>query len=88
MSFETPGMCLSCANGYGLSASSSANSWATLFKATDGVECCCNTANAPRLSELTDTGVVRMKSVLQTRRLADTANASRSVLNAGSPRRP
>eukprot|EP00969_Alexandrium_andersonii_P270717 11965944-Alexandrium_andersonii.AAC.1 len=40
MSFDTPGMCLSCTNGYGPSASPSANSWAIAFQATEGVECC------------------------------------------------
>eukprot|EP00969_Alexandrium_andersonii_P284415 12573982-Alexandrium_andersonii.AAC.1 len=58
-SLDTPGICLSCANGYGFIASSRANSWAIRFSATDGVEYCCNTARAPRLSELIDTGVVR-----------------------------
>eukprot|EP00969_Alexandrium_andersonii_P008905 389714-Alexandrium_andersonii.AAC.1 len=38
-SLDTPGMCLSCANGYGFTASPSTNSWAILFNATDGVEC-------------------------------------------------
>eukprot|EP00969_Alexandrium_andersonii_P281864 12460266-Alexandrium_andersonii.AAC.1 len=88
MSLDTPGICLSCANGYGLIASSKANSWAIRFKATDGVECCWRTARAPKLSELTDTGVVRVNSVFQTRRLTNTARASQSVLKAGSPRRP
>eukprot|EP00969_Alexandrium_andersonii_P372226 15481268-Alexandrium_andersonii.AAC.1 len=59
MSLDTPGICLSCAKGYGFTASSRANSWAIRFNATDGVKCCCNTARAPRLSELTDTGVAR-----------------------------
>eukprot|EP00969_Alexandrium_andersonii_P285241 12609728-Alexandrium_andersonii.AAC.1 len=40
MSSATPGMCLSCANGYGRSASPRTNSWAIVFRATDGVECC------------------------------------------------
>eukprot|EP00969_Alexandrium_andersonii_P271217 11987373-Alexandrium_andersonii.AAC.1 len=56
-----------------------------VLSATDGVECCCSTARAPRLSELTDTGVLRVKSVLQTRRLTNTARASRTALNWGSP---
>eukprot|EP00969_Alexandrium_andersonii_P048119 2112127-Alexandrium_andersonii.AAC.1 len=47
MSFDTPGMCLSCAKGYGPSASSSANAWAIVLSATDGVECCWSTASAP-----------------------------------------
>eukprot|EP00969_Alexandrium_andersonii_P039684 1738625-Alexandrium_andersonii.AAC.1 len=47
MSFGTPGMCLSCANGCGSSASSNANSWAIVLSATDGVECCWSTASAP-----------------------------------------
>eukprot|EP00969_Alexandrium_andersonii_P173505 7670302-Alexandrium_andersonii.AAC.1 len=40
ISFDTPGMRLSCANGYGPSASPNANSWAIVLSATDGVECC------------------------------------------------
>eukprot|EP00969_Alexandrium_andersonii_P131774 5827443-Alexandrium_andersonii.AAC.1 len=47
IAFDTPGMCLSCANGYGSCASPSANTWAIVFKATDGVECCGSTASAP-----------------------------------------
>eukprot|EP00969_Alexandrium_andersonii_P287122 12692659-Alexandrium_andersonii.AAC.2 len=43
-SFEMPGMCLSCERGMGCSASSRANSWAIRLSATDGVECCRNTA--------------------------------------------
>eukprot|EP00969_Alexandrium_andersonii_P284654 12583411-Alexandrium_andersonii.AAC.1 len=33
-----------------------------VLSATDGVECCCNTARAPRLPELTDTGALRVNS--------------------------
>eukprot|EP00969_Alexandrium_andersonii_P038428 1683493-Alexandrium_andersonii.AAC.1 len=47
ISFDTPGMCLSCANGYGSSASPSANSWAIVLSAMDGVERCWRTASAP-----------------------------------------
>eukprot|EP00969_Alexandrium_andersonii_P345751 15282720-Alexandrium_andersonii.AAC.1 len=51
-----------------------------VLSATDGVECCCSTARAPSLSELTDTGAVRANSVLQTRRLTRMARASHSVI--------
>eukprot|EP00969_Alexandrium_andersonii_P287307 12701569-Alexandrium_andersonii.AAC.1 len=54
-----------------------------VLSATDGVECCCRTARAPNLIELMDTGVLRAKSVLRTRRLASAARASRSALNWG-----
>eukprot|EP00969_Alexandrium_andersonii_P345651 15277973-Alexandrium_andersonii.AAC.1 len=42
-----------------LRTSSSAYSWAVALSAADGVACCCATARAPRLSEMTDTGVAR-----------------------------
>eukprot|EP00969_Alexandrium_andersonii_P192681 8511608-Alexandrium_andersonii.AAC.2 len=78
-SFDIPGMCLSCDSGIGLTASSRANSWAIRFNVTDGVVCCRKTASAPRLSELTDTGVARVNILLHTRRLINTARASQRV---------
>eukprot|EP00969_Alexandrium_andersonii_P153301 6779045-Alexandrium_andersonii.AAC.1 len=78
-------MRLSCAKGYGASVSSKAYSWAIVFNATDGVECCWSTARAPKLSELADTGVLCVNNVLHTRRLTKTARASHNVLNWGSP---
>eukprot|EP00969_Alexandrium_andersonii_P362032 15458847-Alexandrium_andersonii.AAC.1 len=41
-------------------ASSSAYARANELHAADGAECCCNTARAPRLSELADTSVCEL----------------------------
>eukprot|EP00969_Alexandrium_andersonii_P174802 7729856-Alexandrium_andersonii.AAC.1 len=57
------------------SASPNANSWALVLTSTDGVASCCRTARAPQLSELTDTGVLRVKRRRQARRLTNTARA-------------
>eukprot|EP00969_Alexandrium_andersonii_P316511 13982223-Alexandrium_andersonii.AAC.1 len=56
-----------------------------VLNATDGVECCCNTARAAMLSEITETGVIRVKKRRQARRLTNTARASQRALCLGSP---
>eukprot|EP00969_Alexandrium_andersonii_P190632 8421599-Alexandrium_andersonii.AAC.1 len=53
--------------------------------AMDGVECCCSAAKAPRLDELTDAGVLRAKSALQTREWTNAARAPHRPLTWGSP---